>query len=111
MSESNPFSDAMDEAAEEQEHDEDTPDGPDNGDGGFDVDQYYDQLDTRGQRDHTIGIAVTEEMNQFYSELKKADDVDVDPAQSIRNHLEDLARRHPEVFERAMRKLEIDREY
>lgn len=49
-------------------------------------------------------------MYQFWRELQDTDDVDVDLAQLIRNHLENLAHCHPDVFERAMRKLEIDRE-
>jgi len=53
----------------------------------FDTEPYYDALNT-GVKDHTIGVSVSEEMHQFWRELQDTDDVDVDPAQSIRNHLE-----------------------
>jgi hypothetical protein len=62
-------------------------------------------------KDKTVGIAVTTEMHAFYHELQNADEVEVHPAQSVRDHLEKLAHRHPEVFEKAMRKLEIEREF
>ena len=103
MTNENPFSEAIDNAAEEEgrEDQRSTSD--------FDTDSYYDTLNA-GVKNHTIGVSVSEEMHQFWRELQDTDDVDVDPAQSIRNHLENLAHRHPDVFERAMRKLEIDRE-
>lgn len=63
-----------------------------------------------GPKDETIGIAVSEEMHAFYQELRRSDEPDVDVTQSVRSHLEDLAREHEEVHEKAMRKLEIDRE-
>lgn len=103
MSNDNPFGEAMDEAAEEQDHEERQSASE------FDAEPYYDALNS-GVKDHTVGISVSEEIHQFWRELQDTDDVDVDPAQSIRNHLENLAHRHPDVFERAMRKLEIDRE-
>jgi len=99
----NPFNEAMDEAE------------GDAGDGGdaeseFALDRYYDALDA-GPKEKTIGIAVNEEMHAFYQELQDADEVEVDVSQSIRDHIEKLAHRHEQVFERAMRKLEIEREY
>lgn len=103
MSNDNPFGEAMDDASEDKQREErqQTSD--------FDLDPYYNALNT-GVKDHTIGVSVSEEMHQFWRELQDTDDVGIDPAQSIRNHLENLAHRHPDVFERAMRKLEIDRE-
>lgn len=102
MSSDNPFGEAMDDASEDKgEERRQTSD--------FDLDPYYNALNA-GVKDHTIGVSVSEEMHQFWRELQDTDDVDIDPAQSIRNHLENLAHRHPDVFERAMRKLEIDRE-
>ena len=55
-------------------------------------------------------FTVDEETYRFYKELREDDDIDIDPAQSFRDHLEKLAHRHDTAFERAMRKLEIDRE-
>ena len=100
----NPFNEAMDEAEEETTGD----DG--DGDHEFALDGYYDALDA-GPKEKTIGIAVNEEMHAFYHELQDADEVEIDVSQSIRDHIEKLAHRHGEVFERAMRKLEIEREY
>lgn len=54
---------------------------------------------------------MNEEMHAFYHELQDADEVEIDVSQSIRDHIEKLAHRHDAVFERAMRKLEIEREY
>jgi hypothetical protein len=103
MSSDNPFGEAMDDASEAKQREE-RREASD-----FDLDPYYNALNT-GVKDHTIGVSVSEEMHQFWRELQDTDDVDINPAQSIRNHLENLAHRHPDVFERAMRKLEIDRE-
>jgi hypothetical protein len=99
----NPFNEAMDEAEGE------TDDGGDV-EPEFDLDRYYDALDA-GPKEKTIGIAVNEEMHAFYHELQDADEVEVDVSQSIRDHIEKLAHRHEQVYERAMRKLEIEREY
>jgi len=101
----NPFNEAMDDAEESSNEDERGNPG-----GEFDFDQYYDALDA-GPKEKTVGIAVNEEMHAFYHELQDADEVEVDVSQSIRDHIEKLAHRHEEVFERAMRKLEIEREY
>lgn len=102
----NPMTDAFDAAEDEQEND-----NPDSS-GGFDADQYLDALNSESApKEKTVGIAVTAEMHAFYHELQDAEDLEIDPAQSIRDHLEKLAHRHPEVFEKAMRKLEIDREF
>jgi hypothetical protein len=49
-------------------------------------------------------------VHAFYHELQNADEVEIEVSQSIRDHVEKLAHRHERVFERAMRKLEIERE-
>lgn len=101
----NPMDDALD-AAEQDAADETTA-GTE-----FDADEYYDRLDDdETPKDKTIGIAASEELHAFYRELRDSDDVDVDVTESIREHLRNLARRHDEQFEKAMRKLEIEREY
>lgn len=100
----NPMTDAFDAAEEEQSE----PTGV----GDFDAEQYLEALNSDGApKEKTVGIAVTAEMHAFYHELQNADEVEVNPAQSVRDHLEKLAHRHPEVFEKAMRKLEIEREF
>jgi len=100
----NPMDDALD--AAEQDADENTVGNE------FDVEDYYDRLnDPEVPKDKTIGIAASEELHAVYRELRDSDDVDVDVTESIREHLRNLARRHDEEFEKAMRKLEIEREY
>ena len=101
MSSDNPFDDAMDSA------DEDSSNA--NDDSEFDVDEFLAGLEG-GKKTETIGIAVTEEMHAVYRELRQDDSLDVDVADSIRQHLRNLAQRHPQATERAARKLEIDRE-
>ncbi len=101
------MTDAFD-AAEEENADSDQTTIDDD----FDADQYLDALNSdTAPKEKTIGIAVTEEMHAFYQELQNADDVDINPTQSMRDHLEKLAHRHPQVFEKSMRKLEIEREF
>lgn len=103
----NPMTDAFDAAEEEQTE---TSGGDVNN--SFDAEQYLEALNSdTAPKEKTVGIAVTAEMHAFYHELQNADEVEVNPAQSIRDHLEKLAHRHPEVFEVAMRKLEIEREF
>lgn len=78
----------------------------------FDAERYLEELNSdSAPKEKTVGIAVTTEMHAFYHELQNADEVEANPAQSVRDHLEKLAHRHPEVFEKAMRKLEIEREF
>jgi hypothetical protein len=78
----------------------------------FDVQDYYEQVDSgESPKDKTIGVATSEELHAFYRELRDSEDVDVDVTESIREHLRNLAHRHEEVFEKSMRKLEIEREY
>lgn len=101
----NPMTDAFDAAEDEQ-----TEQSGDAGDG-FDAERYLKALNSDGApKEETVGVAVTTEMHAFYQQLQDTDGVEVNPAQSIRDHLEKLAHRHPEVFEKAMRKLEIDRD-
>jgi hypothetical protein len=99
MSSDNPFNEAMDEAADDHATSLDE----------FDVDEFIAGLND-GSKTETIGIAVSEEMHALWRELRESDDVDVDVAESIRSHLEDLAQRHEQAAERAGRKLQIDRE-
>lgn len=65
---------------------------------------------TNVPKEKTVGVAVSEEMHAFYRELKADDSVDLDPAEALRDHLHELAKEHDHVYEKAMRKLEIDRE-
>lgn len=103
----NPMNDAFDAAEDEAEVEQETRDGT----GTIDLDDYYEVInDDDAPKEKTIGIAVTEEMHAFYHELQDSDEMDIDVVQSMRNHLENLADRHDAVFEKAMRKLEIDRE-
>jgi hypothetical protein len=101
MSSDNPFDDAMDDAdAQQASQDTQTE---------FDVDGFLANLND-GTKSETIGIAVTEEMHAVYRELRTDESIDVDVSGSIRQHLENLAQRHPQAAERAGRKLQIDRE-
>jgi predicted DsbA family dithiol-disulfide isomerase len=101
MSSENPFNDAMDEAeAQSKEQTSATE---------FETDEFLEVLD-EGKKTETIGVAVTEEMHAVYRELRNDDSIDVDVAESIRQHLANLAQRHPQAAERAGRKLQIDRE-
>lgn len=103
---SNPMDEAFDDT-EEVNEDQTARDSSE-----FDAEAYYDRLgDPDTPKDKTIGIAVTEELHAFYRELRDSDDVDVEVTEGIRDHLRNLARRHDEEFEKAMRKLEIEREY
>lgn len=99
MSQDNPFNEAMDEADEEEKQSIED----------FDVDEFVAGLN-EGPKDETIGVAVTEDMHKVWKELRQAEDVDIDVAESIRSHLENLAQRHRKASERAGRKLQIDRE-
>lgn len=102
MSQDNPFEEAMDSTEEQQD---------DSGQqlGEFDLDNFIDALD-EGTKSETIGIAVNPELHAVWKELRQADDVDVDVAESIRQHLINLAQRHDRATERAGRKLQIDQE-
>ena len=103
----NPMTDAFDAAEDEQPESNESDTGNHS-----DVDRYLDALNSdSAPKDKTVGVAVTTETHAFYHELQNADEVEVNPAQSVRDHLEKLAHRHPKVFERAMRKLEIEREF
>lgn len=108
MSQDNPFDEAMDEAESES-------DGGNNDEqsvaataSGFDVDAFLNEL-SEGPKDKTIGIAVTDDMHAVWRQLREDDDVEVDVAESIRNHLENLANRHRDATERAGLKQAIDR--
>lgn len=96
----NQFTDAMDEAEDEQAQEESAS--------SVDVEEFLAEL-SDGAKNQTVGFAVTEDMKKFHDEFKRADDVDVDLAESFRDHLENLANRHPEVAERAAKKLAVER--
>jgi len=102
MDDDNPFGGAMDAAEEQQRSNGDTL-------GDFDIEEFLASLD-EGTKSETIGIAVSEELHAVWKELRQSDDVDVDVAESIRQHLINLAQRHENAAERAGRKLQIDRE-
>ena len=102
MSDTNPFDDAADAVEEDQTDNSGLGDD-------FDLDAFLEALDD-GKKSETIGIAVSEELHAVWRELRQDDDLDVDVAESIRQHLINLAQRHEKATERAGRKLQIDRE-
>lgn len=103
MSNDNPFGSAMD-SAEENANQESDGEGEE-----FNLSEFVDGLND-GPKDATIGIAVTEEMHKVWQELQQDENVDVDVAESFRQHLANLAQRHETATERAAKKLEIERE-
>lgn len=104
----NPAVDALEDAEEEKEQAErDEEESPLDD---FDVEEFITALD-EGKKTETIGIAVSEEMHAVWTQLRNDDDVDVDVAESIRQHLVNLAQRHQSATEKAGRKLEIERKY
>lgn len=106
MSQDNPFGEAMDDAENESEATDEQSVAAAASE--FDVDVFLDGL-SEGPKDKTIGIAVTDDMHAVWRQLREDDDVEVDVAESIRNHLENLANRHREATERAGLKQAIDR--
>lgn len=99
---SNAFNEAMDEAEEEQ-------DDISTAVADFDVDEFLSGLG-KGPKDKTIGIAVDEETKAVWDQLREDDSVEIDVAESIRDHIVNLANRHQKAAEKAGRKLEIERE-
>lgn len=83
------FDDAMDDAEAETEDN----DGPD-------AEAFIEAM-REGPKEKTAGFGVTAEMKLFLEEIREDDDVDVDPYETFRDHVEKLAHRHPEVAERA----------
>jgi hypothetical protein len=98
----NAFGDALDEAADEQ--------APETDNGSEETERFIEAMTGDGTKSKTIGFAVGPEMKYFYDELRASGDVDVDPGEEFRSHLERLAHRHPEVADTARRKFEIDSE-
>jgi len=94
---SNHFDDALD-GAEDSETNE-TAD---------DLEELW-QAASAGGTSKTIGIGVNEELHQIYNELQDDDDVDVNLPQSFRDHILTVAKRHPEVAERAHKMLKVKR--
>lgn len=103
----NPLNDAMDDVEDEQDHEQRT-----RGNDGYDVEGFLDSL-AGGEKDKTIGIAVTEKQRRVWRELQKPADqggTDTDLAQSVRNLIDKHAHRNEEATERAAKKYEIDKE-
>lgn len=94
------FDEALDQA-EEDSTDDQPEEEPD-------VEAFIDRANADGDKERTIGVGVTKEMHYLYKELRQSDDVDVDIIQGLRDHIERLARRHPEVAERARQKYNLD---
>jgi hypothetical protein len=106
-SDDDPFSEAMD-AAESATADGE--DGESSGSDDFDVEAFLDEL-SEGEKTKMLSIRVTPEMHRLWRELREDPSVEVDVPESIRNHIETLAHRHPTAAERAGRKLAIEREF
>jgi hypothetical protein len=103
-----PFGEAMDAAESATADGEDggaATDGADN----FDVEAFLEAV-SEGEKTKMLSIRVTPEMHQLWRELREDPSVKVDVPESIRNHIETLAHRHPSAAERAGRKLAIERE-
>jgi hypothetical protein len=94
---SDPFGEAMDEAEEQSNETSDDA-----------TQRFIEALGGDGPKVKTIGFGVSEEMKYFYDEVRSADELDVNPAEEFRDHLERLANRHPEIADKARRKYEID---
>lgn len=99
----NQFSNAMD----AQSGDADTDD-EDEGTGATESFIERANAPSASKSEHTVGVGVSEEMHYLYRELKTADEVDVDIAQSFRDQIERLARRNEDVADRARQKYELD---
>jgi hypothetical protein len=102
-----PFGEAMD-AAETAAADGE--DGASSGSEDFDVEAFLEEL-SEGEKTKMLSIRVTPEMHSLWRELREDPSVEVDVPESIRNHIETLAHRHPTAAERAGRKLAIEREF
>jgi hypothetical protein len=107
--EDDPFGNAMDAAESAATGDEDgeVPSGDAES---FDVEAFLDEL-SEGEKTKMLSIRVTPEMHRLWRELREDPSVEVDVPESIRNHIETLAHRHPTAAERAGRKLAIEREF
>lgn len=93
----NPFDDAMD-GAEDSDKTESVED----------LEELWEAA-SAGGTSKTIGVGVNEELHQIYKELRDAEDVDVDLAQSFRDHILTVAKRHPETAEKAHKMLQVKR--
>lgn len=107
--EDDPFGDAMDAAESAATGDEDG-EVPSGSAESFDVETFLDEL-SEGEKTKMLSIRVTPEMHRLWRELREDPSVEVDVPESIRNHIETLAHRHPTAAERAGRKLAIEREF
>lgn len=104
-----PFGEAMD-AAESAAADDEDSEMPSGDAESFDVEAFLDEL-SEGEKTKMLSIRVTPEMHRLWRELREDPSVEVDVPESIRNHIETLAHRHPTAAERAGRKLAIEREF
>ena len=104
-----PFGDAMDAAESTAADDEDGEMASGNAES-FDVEAFLEEL-SEGEKTKMLSIRVTPEMHRLWRELREDPSVEVDVPESIRNHIETLAHRHPTAAERAGRKLAIEREF
>jgi len=93
----NHFDDALD-GADESEKNESTDD----------LEELW-KAASAGGTSKTIGIGVNEELHQIYNELQDAEDVDVNLPQAFRDHILTIAKRHPEVAEKAHKMLQVKR--
>lgn len=103
-----PFGDAMD-AAESATSDAESTGLASDGADSFDVEAFLEAV-SEGEKTKMLSIRVTPEMHRLWRELREDPSVQVDVPESIRNHIETLAHRHPTAAERAGRKLAIERE-
>lgn len=91
------FDEALDDAEDESE-----PDGEN-------IDEFMDAMSS-GPKTKTAGFGVTPEMHAFLEQLRDDEEIDHDPYETFRDHVEKLAKRHPEVAEKAKRIHEIKTE-
>jgi hypothetical protein len=103
-----PFGEAMDAAESATADDESGEMGAGDADD-FDIETFLDEA-SEGEKTKMLSIRVTPEMHRLWRELREDPSVQVDVPESIRNHIETLAHRHPTAAERAGRKLAIERE-
>lgn len=107
-SDDDPFGEAMD-AAESAAADDETGERASEDVDSFDLEAFLETV-SEGEKTKMLSIRVTPEMHRLWRELREDPSVEVDVPESIRNHIETLAHRHPTAAERAGRKLAIERE-
>lgn len=98
---SNQFDNALDDAEAEEDANNDDA-------GDEDLDELWDAA-AAGGSEKTIGFGVNEELHEIYTQLRESDEVDVDLAQNMRDQIITIAKRHPEVAERAKKIIDVKR--